>query len=83
VNRNGTVVWSLDCVSGNYDVESLNTGDESTNGSSAVTLGMRGAETSTVALDETSDMSLRGRVRGLVPPLLLNSLLYVTPSWWS
>jgi hypothetical protein len=85
VDETGTVVWSVNRIGGNYDVERIGTGDESTGGESALELGLVGTESSTRSIDQlrgTGDR-LTLRVKSLVPPILLNSLIYVTPTWWN
>lgn len=92
VDRNGSVVWEVSRVPGVYDVERMGTGDESHTGKSAVALGLSGTvetepdamgtDTSTPTPTSTPG-TLKGAIKSAVPPILLNSLLYVTPWWFS
>ncbi len=75
VNQNGSVSWSRDFPDGVYDVEILETGDESTNGSSAAALGL---ESGGVGVGWTAAFA---RLPRLVPPVVLHGLLYSLPLW--
>jgi len=74
VDTNGSVAWSHPFPDGGYDVEVLDTPDES-DGPSAVRGGL---ESRTPTAGETS---LAYRVISLVPPLVLHSLLWALPTW--
>ena len=96
VGPENTVVWSAD-VGMPYDVERLGTGDESAGGpaapyrravrdseENATTVIERvdaGAAESVSAVDRSIDERFWLALKGAVPPLIANGLLYVAPSW--
>ncbi|MFC7135122.1 MULTISPECIES: aryl-sulfate sulfotransferase [Salinibaculum] len=75
VGRNGSVTWSRDFPPGGYDVEILETGDESTGGQSATALGL---ESGGLAVGWAAPAAA---LVDLVPPLVLHGLLYALPLW--
>lgn len=87
VNQNGTVEWSISRVPGNYDVERLNTGDESASRQSASELNLSGIDAFTATTagqgSDTPTSPLRSTVKSAAPPILLNALIYITPIWWT
>jgi hypothetical protein len=83
VDRNGSVVWSMENVPGNYDVERLNTGDESAGGPSATKAGLADTDSETGYDDWYTDSTLRNSFGSLLPAILVNALMYVTPGWWN
>ena len=70
VSPNGSVDWSMPFPAGGYDVELLDTEDES-DGPSAVTAGHESAQPD----------GLTHRTVSVVPPLVLHGLLYSLPIW--
>ena len=82
VSENGSVIWSVQNVPGVYEAERLETGDESAGGHSARALNLSGTGTGAVDPDAGSD-SLGAKLKSVLPAIVVNSLLYVTPSWWT
>ena len=74
VDREGDVVWSSD-VGFPYESERLGTGDESTGGESAASLGLESR-----TFDPDSGTAL-DRVAAASPPTLVNAVAYVRPRW--
>jgi hypothetical protein len=85
IDESGTVLWTV-TIGLPYEAERLSTGDESTGGHRASVVGLesrnvgnmdpteeRGGNTVATAVKET--------VRTVVPPKLLNGILFVLPPW--
>lgn len=85
VDTNGDVVWSISGVPGNYDVERLNTGDESKTGQTASELQLEGTTTSIDSAEDAQQTNPEPRspVRSVLPPILVNSVIYASPVWWT
>lgn len=87
VDRDGDVVWSV-TVETPYEAERLGTGDESAGGAAASELGLTsvdaGGTTKGGGAGADPGSILRQVllfVRGLLPPVLTNAILYVLPQW--
>ena len=81
---NGSVVWSVP-LSHPYDAERLETGDESSGGRSAASLGLE-SQTHDADFDgHRYDLGiyrpLTDLVHALVPPRVTNAFIYVSPTW--
>lgn len=74
VDREGEIVWSAD-VGFPYEAERLGTGDESTGGQSAASLGLESHEPA------PEHASTRQRLENALPPTIQNALSYVFPRW--
>lgn len=85
IGRNGTKVWAITQVPGVYDVERLGTGDESLGGWSASATGLRAQEAPSLSPDTGTDDSTENPIvsliKSVIPRVVLNGLIYVTP-WW-
>lgn len=82
MNETGTIVWSL-YVPNAYEAERLNTGDESTRGTSATASNL--PSESIPDARETEESSLAGTVKktikGFFPTKVRNAVANVTPAW--
>jgi hypothetical protein len=81
----GDVLWSV-TVDTPYEAEKLDTGDESAGGQSAQALGLPSQTVDGSAAERQSSgrpltLRLLLFVRGLLPALLVNAVLYVLPTW--
>ncbi|WP_053948258.1 arylsulfotransferase family protein [Halolamina sediminis] len=74
VDREGEIVWSAD-VGFPYESERLGTGDESTGGESAASLGLPSHEPA------PENASLFDRVQNALPPAIANAISYAFPRW--
>ena len=74
VDREGEIVWSAD-VGFPYESERLGTGDESTGGESAASLGLESRE------PDPEAASLFQRGLNALPPSIGNGIAYVFPRW--
>jgi hypothetical protein len=85
IDTDGEILWSVE-VETPYEAEMLGTGDESAGGQSAAELGLESVEDGG---DVTKQRDARGSllrqgllfVRGLLPPVLTNAVLYILPPW--
>jgi hypothetical protein len=79
---NGSIVWKVHVGMG-YDAERLGTGDESTGGEAYGTdrrqTGVRGT-TKAGGAKGVADLIVL-RLKGLLPSVVVNGLLYLSPSW--
>ena len=73
---NGSVVWNV-TIGMPYDAERLDTGDESTDGRAITTTGVGGSAGADRSLASRAVLALKSAV----PNIVVNSLLYVSPSW--
>ncbi|MEF8915076.1 aryl-sulfate sulfotransferase [Natronomonas sp.] len=81
VDESGDVVWQVP-VSHPYDVERLGTGDESSGGESAQSLGLESRTADDAATDGFSPLApLAAAVHAVVPHRVINGVLYVGPAW--
>jgi hypothetical protein len=82
VDERGEVVWSVP-VDTPYEAERLGTGDESATGRAASAIPDAETRLRSDADATQSGVSVRGRIvgvaRAVVPPLLLNGVIFVTP----
>jgi hypothetical protein len=89
INQNGSIIWSISPAASVYDVERFNTGDESTGGQSAVQIGLESRATQISTISQAQDIDASGveyikiRIKHLLPPILTNALLTITPWWWT
>lgn len=82
VAKDGSVVWEVQNVPGVYEVERLETGDESEGGYSASEADLVGTNTGSVALS-TENETMGSRLKSSLPPILVNAIVYITPWWWT
>lgn len=85
IGENGSILWST-TIDTPYEAEALGTGDESSNGSAAAMLGLtttRGdrAATSRGGGDGSVLLGLLITIRGVLPSIVVNAVLYVLPTW--
>ncbi|WP_224449028.1 arylsulfotransferase family protein [Haloprofundus salilacus] len=81
IDRNGEIVWQAD-VAFPYESERLETGDESSGGESAASLGLPSRTVDdTGGDDKTLLTSAWLTVRSVVPGSLLNGIVYLVPGW--
>jgi hypothetical protein len=82
VDESGDVVWQVP-VSHPYDVERLGTGDESSGGESARSLGLESRTADDAATDDGFSplAPLAAAVHAVVPNRVINGILYVGPAW--
>ncbi|WP_433630371.1 aryl-sulfate sulfotransferase [Halomicrococcus sp. NG-SE-24] len=88
VNDQGKVVWSVD-IAFPYEAERLGTGDESTGGQSAKSLGLGSEEASNSEsggqVNDNQKEGIAGSIwvgiKNLVPGRYMNALMYVLPAW--
>lgn len=85
IDESGAVVWSVNGTPGNYDIERFGTGDESAGSESASELNLTGTSSRVRSVDETQNLNdgLKQKIKSSLPPILFNSLIYVTPTWWN
>ncbi|WP_132057966.1 aryl-sulfate sulfotransferase [Halorussus amylolyticus] len=81
IDDEGEVVWSVD-VGFPYEAERLGTGDESAGGPSA-----ESADIPSRSADESADDrgplgQLRAALVGLLPPKIVNGIVYILPTWF-
>jgi len=85
VDEAGDIVWTVE-IGLPYDAERLSTGDESTGGPPASEAGI---ESRTLETDSSGDgsnrsgfmIAIKETVRNIVPPTLLNGILFILPPW--
>ncbi|MFC7138547.1 aryl-sulfate sulfotransferase [Halosimplex aquaticum] len=77
VNESGDVVWQIDSKSV-YDAERLGTGDESTGGESAKSLGLQ-----SVSVSRSESKTLSQTVRSVLPQEITGAVGFVKPIWMS
>lgn len=86
IDRNGSVVWSVD-VALPYEAERLSTPDESGDGPAAKRTGLPSVDRSIESTDGSGDRSVPEYIergfRIVVPSLIINTLLFISPSWVS
>jgi hypothetical protein len=87
VALNSSVLWSV-TVGTPYEAERLGTGDESENGTAASSLRLQLKRVSETAPSGETTLQTGSLVRqallfirGHLPPLLVNAVLYVLPPW--
>ncbi|RBI60684.1 arylsulfotransferase (asst) [halophilic archaeon] len=88
VNDQGKVVWSVD-IAFPYEAERLGTGDESTGGQSAKSLGLGSKAASNSdgggQVDDNQKEGIAGSIwvgiKNLVPGRYMNALMYILPAW--
>jgi WD40 repeat protein len=88
LDQQGNVVWSVD-IAFPYEAERLGTGDESTGGESAESLGLGSNEVSdpdqSGEVNDSQKEGIAGRiwlgVKQLVPGRYMNAFMYVLPAW--
>jgi len=73
---NGSAVWNV-TIGMPYDAERLGTGGESTGGQAITTTGVGGSAGADRSLASRAVLALKSAV----PNIVVNSLLYVSPSW--
>lgn len=92
VNESGEIVWQVYSAS-NYDVERLNTGDESAGGPSAREASLKNVSIETnkqsgsVGANATGPQSgvlskIRTGLKNLIPQKLLSAFFFITPRWF-
>ena len=85
INRAGDVVWSVP-VDTPYEAERIETGDESTGGSSASRLGLESRSVTDSDAAESQDGGspleyLVGLVKESLPAVVSNGILFILPPW--
>jgi hypothetical protein len=85
VDKNGSVVWTVR-IGLPYEAERLSTGDESSGGPTATEAGLtsRGAGSavpSSARADTGVIAATKGVVQTVVPPKILNGVLFALPQW--
>ncbi|WP_415380784.1 aryl-sulfate sulfotransferase [Halosimplex sp. TS25] len=77
VNQSGDIVWQIESKSV-YDAERFETGDESTGGESAKSLGLE-----SVSITRTESPTMSQRVRSVLPHEINGAVGFVKPIWMS
>lgn len=84
VNKEGEIVWQV-TMAKPYEAERLGTGDESTHGKSAKTLGYKSRTVDKIAFSQKNDRNLRQSVylffRSIIPSKIYHGIKWVVPAW--